>query len=77
MNHFYGFLTKKGKNIFLITLLSTALLFASCSSDGNSGGGDEKKPVLVIKGDVKASSEEGIDYETDFDSAIPGFSLKT
>ena len=33
MNNFYGFLTKKGKNIFLITLLSTALLFASCIND--------------------------------------------
>lgn len=33
MNNFNGFLTKKGKNIFLITLLSTALLFASCIND--------------------------------------------
>lgn len=33
MNNFYGFLTKKGKNIFLITLLSSALLFASCIND--------------------------------------------
>jgi hypothetical protein len=33
MKNFYGFLTKKGKNIFLITLLSTALLFASCIND--------------------------------------------
>ena len=33
MNNFYGFLTNKGKNIFLITLLSTALLFASCIND--------------------------------------------
>ena len=33
MKNFYGFLTNKGKNIFLITLLSSALLFASCIND--------------------------------------------
>ena len=58
MNNFYGFLTKKGKKIFLITLLSTALLFASCINDLFENDKSSKKQQTQTEQTEQTGSEE-------------------
>ena len=65
MINFYGFLTKKGKNIFLITLLSTALLFESCINDLFNDDKSSKKQETQTE---QTGSEELIPVKINIDN---------
>ncbi|MBR0487552.1 MAG: hypothetical protein IJJ70_07635 [Treponema sp.] len=65
MKNFYGFLTKKGKNIFLITLLSTALLFSSCINDLFNDDKSSKKQASQTE---QTGSEELIPVKINIDN---------